>query len=70
MVIAKPRQRTGTPLKVGAGDVIERQLTLFEVPAREPTLDLLLALTQPVHRRVQLIVDRALHPKLLAQRAS
>ena len=39
------------------------------MPAREPPLDLILALEQPVHRRVQLIVHRALHPQLLPQRA-
>ena len=69
MVIAEPRQRAGAPLKVRAGHVIQRQLTLFEMPAREPLLDRILALKQPVHRRVQLIVNRALHPQLLPQRA-
>ena len=69
MVIAKPRQRATAPLKVRAGDVIQRQLTLFEVPAREPLLDRRLALKQPIHRRVQVIVNRALHTQLLPQRA-
>jgi hypothetical protein len=40
------------------------------VPAREPLLDRRLALEQPIHRRVQLIVDRALHPQLFPQRAA
>ena len=70
MVIAEPRQRTAPPLKVRAGHVIERQLTLLEVAAGEPLLDRRLTLEQPVHRRVQLIVNRALHAQLLPQRAS
>jgi hypothetical protein len=46
VVVAEARQRTGAPLKVRAGDALERQLTLLQVPAREPLLDLILTLEQ------------------------
>src|ERR1035438_10413759 len=69
MVIAKARQRAAAPLKVRAGYVVQRQLTVCEVPTREPPFDRLLALQQPVHRAIQVIVNRALHTQLLPQRA-
>ena len=48
------RQRTAIAFEVARTQVIERQGTFREVPSRELLLDRLLALEQPVHRRIQI----------------
>ena len=37
-------------------DVVEHKLPVLEVPPGEPILDPLLALKQPVHRRIQIVL--------------
>ena len=54
--IPQPRQRASAALEVGRGDVVEHQLTVAQVAAREAVLDPLLALQQPIKRRVKIVL--------------
>jgi hypothetical protein len=67
--VADGTQRAGPPLERGGGHVIEDQSRAGQVPGRERVLDLLLPGSEPVHRRVQVILITAAHAKHLAQGA-
>ena len=62
--VAKLGQRAAAALEIGGGDVIEDQLAIAQVTAREPVLDPLLARTQPVERGLEVILIGALHAEL------
>ena len=66
--IPQRRQLAAPPLEIGGGHVVEHQLTVLEVPAGEAILDPLLAIQQPVHRRVQIVLVSVGDPKLIGQR--
>ena len=60
--VAQLRQRARAPLEIRGGHVVEHQLPILEVAAGEAILDPLLALQQPVHRRVQIVLVGARDP--------
>jgi hypothetical protein len=62
--ITKLGQRATTPLEIRGRDVVEHQLTIGQVAAREPVLDSALARQQPVQRPVELILIGILHAEL------
>ena len=66
--VAALGQRTLRALEVDRGDVAEHQGALFEVPGRQVALDAGLALEQPVHGAVELVLAGVLDAEFLAQR--
>ena len=67
--VAEARQRTGAALVVAAADIVERLPALGQVPPRQPALNALLALAQPVHRLVQGVLVHGAEAQLPGQRA-
>jgi hypothetical protein len=54
--VAELGQRAAAPLEIARRDVVEHKLTVLEVAAREPLLDPLLALCQPIERGVEVVL--------------
>ena len=61
--VAAPRERAVAALDRGGGEVVEDEAAGSQVARREARLDALLALQQPVHRAVQLVLVRVGHPQ-------
>ncbi len=66
-VVAIAGQRTGLPLIVAAGDIVEHQGPVAQVPLGELLLDRWLTLQQPVHGVVELICRGLGDVQLLGQ---
>ena len=66
--VPQPGQLARAPLEIRGGHVVEHQFPSLEMPAGETILDPLLALKQPVHRRVQIVLIGVRHPQLIRQR--
>jgi hypothetical protein len=62
------RQRAGASFEVAGGHVVEHHLPVLEMPSRQAVLDTLLALPEPVHRQVQIILIRVIDVQFLGQR--
>ena len=66
--IPQGRQLTAAPLEIRRRHVVEHQLPILQVPARETILDPLLTIQKPVHRRVQIVLISIHYPELVSQR--
>ena len=66
-VVAEAGQRAGLPLVVAAGDVVEHQRPLAEVPSGEFLLDRRLSFQQPIHGVVEVILGGVGDVQLLGQ---
>ena len=66
-VVAEAGQRAGLPLVVAAGDVVEHQRPVAQVPPGQLLLDRRLPLQQPVHGVVELILGGVGDVQLLGQ---
>jgi hypothetical protein len=66
-IVAEASQRTGLPLVVAAGDVVEHQRPFAEMPLGELFLDRPLTLQQPIHGLVETIFGGIGNIHLLGQ---
>ena len=55
-VVTQRRQRTGDALEVAGAQIVERQTLFIEVTPGQLSLDAVLALEQPIHGRVQVVL--------------
>ena len=60
-------ERARATLEVTRGHVVQRRLPVTQVAGSETILDPVLALHEPVHRRVEVILIRSNHAALLRQ---
>jgi hypothetical protein len=66
--VAAPGERAAAALEIRRGDVVEDERPLAQVAAGECVLDPPLTGEQPVERRVELVLVRALDPELGGER--
>ena len=66
--VAELRQRAAAALEVARRDVVENELAVDQMAPSEAILDLRLAIGQPVHRTVEIVLVRVGDPELLGQR--
>src|SRR3990172_2133035 len=66
--VAKLGERTVPSFEVGGGNVVEHELTLEQMPAREAILDLPLTGQKPIERTVELILISTRDRELIRKR--
>ena len=65
--VAEAHQRAGPALVIAGGDVVEHRRRLPQVAPGQLLLDPLLALEQPVHGGIEIVLVGVLDPELLGQ---
>ena len=66
-IVAEAHQGTGPALVIAAGHVVEGRPTVCEMAPGQLLLDLRLALQEPVHGLIEVVLVGAFHPQLLRQ---
>ena len=68
--VAAPPQRAAASFQIHRGEVVQHQRAVLEMASGQPSFDPLLALEQPVHGGVQVVLVAVLQPQRLGERVA